>query len=592
LLKLTIVMPATRVHHLLLLMLFVFLQTNQISFCQSAADSIEQWVKKLKTNNDPENKGLQQILLLHYSKDSAFVYNHISQLENTGPQGHYFKARLCSLKSEQGLRFAKGVDYGTKLCEQALNEAYETDDDYFISWVSWHNGVLMALYQQIELSVTYFLKADEMNEHLEKKPAFNNSLLLNLGEIFFHSREYEKCVAYVKKGLYNWHDTGATADYFRIRFWNTVGQAYKELGLLDSAMANYQRSMQLVNKLNELTWRGINSVFVGEVYLLRKDYARAKQFIEFDYKVKYTDEPNVSGYGLQLLARINLAQGDKDSALQHIRQALQLLMNSNNFPVQKMNYLQSAYHTASEVYRELGNIDSFYHYNQLYGSLHDSLERIATLSSIKMAQLRINNEKNHQTVLSLQREKKAEELNRNFIIAVILLLSIIAFFYVNRLRLKHHHEEQLALQEKKAAEAEILAAKEQLELFTQNVIEKTTLIEHLQGRLDHRALTGEQQELASSMASLTILTDTDWEKFKTLFEKIYPGFFINLKEKVSDITLAEQRMAALTRLHLTTRQIGSILGISPNSVNKTKQRLRQRLNLEPEVNIEEMIAKI
>jgi tetratricopeptide (TPR) repeat protein len=176
----------------------------------------------------------------------------------------------------------------------------------------------MALYQQIELSVTYFLKADEMNEQLETKPAFNNSLLLNLGETFFHSGEYEKCVTYVKKGLDNWHDTGATADYFRIRFWNTVGQAYKQLGLLDSAMANYQRSMQLVNKLNEPTWRGINSVNIGEVYLLRKDYPRAKQFIEYDYKVKYTDEPNVSAYGLQLLAGINLGRVIK-TALAYIR---------------------------------------------------------------------------------------------------------------------------------------------------------------------------------------------------------------------------------------------------------------------------------
>jgi len=82
------------------------------------------------------------------------------------------------------------------------------------------------------------------------------------------------------------------------------------------------------------------------------------------------------------------------------------------------------------------------------------------------------------------------------------------------------------------------------------------------------------------------------EKFTTLFEKIYPGFFINLKEKVNDITLAEQRMAALTRLHLTTRQIASILGISPNSVNKTRQRLRQRLNLELETNIEDIIARL
>jgi len=79
---------------------------------------------------------------------------------------------------------------------------------------------------------------------------------------------------------------------------------------------------------------------------------------------------------------------------------------------------------------------------------------------------------------------------------------------------------------------------------------------------------------------------------RKLFEKIYPGFFIKLKTSVNEITLSELRMAALVKLHLTTRQIAAILGISPNSVNKTKQRLRQRLHVDIEKNIEEVIADI
>ena len=67
---------------------------------------------------------------------------------------------------------------------------------------------------------------------------------------------------------------------------------------------------------------------------------------------------------------------------------------------------------------------------------------------------------------------------------------------------------------------------------------------------------------------------------------------MNLREKVSDITSAELRMAALARLHLTTNEIASILGISANSVYKTKQRLRHRLNLNADANIEDAIAKM
>jgi hypothetical protein len=83
-----------------------------------------------------------------------------------------------------------------------------------------------------------------------------------------------------------------------------------------------------------------------------------------------------------------------------------------------MEYLQYAYHTAFDVYRAYGNTDSFYHYSQLYTSLQDSLQKVITLSSVKIAQLRINNEKNFQTLQQLKKQRETEALTRNFIIAI------------------------------------------------------------------------------------------------------------------------------------------------------------------------------
>ena len=225
-------------------------------------------------------------------------------------------------------------------------------------------------------------------------------------------------------------------------------------------------------------------------------------------------------------------------------------------------------------------------------SQFSSIERAVADSRIEISRIRLDNLRNALSIKTLTKEKQAETLKRNFSIAAIILLTIIALLYVNRLRLKLRHKDQLTAERQKTAEAEILAAKEQLELFTQNLIEKSNLIDQLQSQVNDRALTLEQQELVSNMSSITILTEADWEKFKSIFEKIYPGFFTHLKEKVSDITVAEQRMAALTRLHLSINQIASILGISPNSVYKTKQRLRQRLQVDPEKNIEEVLAGI
>jgi hypothetical protein len=129
-------------------------------------------------------------------------------------------------------------------------------------------------------------------------------------------------------------------------------------------------------------------------------------------------------------------------------------------------------------------------------------------------------------------------------------------------------------------------------MFTENIVEKTTLIEKLESQVKGKEATAEQQTIISELGRHTILTEEDWNKFKSLFEKIYPGFFINLKEKFPDITLAEQRMAALTRLQLTPKQMASMLGISVDSVHKTRQRLRQRLRISPENSLEEIMTGI
>jgi len=45
-------------------------------------------------------------------------------------------------------------------------------------------------------------------------------------------------------------------------------------------------------------------------------------------------------------------------------------------------------------------------------------------------------------------------------------------------------------------------------------------------------------------------------------------------------------MAALSKLQLNTKEAAAILGIATNSVIKARQRLKQRLSLDPEADFE------
>jgi DNA-binding CsgD family transcriptional regulator len=290
---------------------------------------------------------------------------------------------------------------------------------------------------------------------------------------------------------------------------------------------------------------------------------------------------------LQWAARTNLALGNESAALAEVREAFQLL---KLWP--DANYLRNAYYTTSQIFRATGAYDSAFYYNNLYSALNDSLEKVVATSSLAISKAKLNDETSRYNIRNLNKEKRSQLLLRNIIIASIVVLSFVVVLAVNRQRLKEKLKTEKAEKEKLLMEQEVTSAKDQLRMFTENLVEKTNLIEKLESQAKGKQATSDQQEIISELSRQTILTEEDWTKFKSLFEKIYPGFFINLQEKVSDITVAELRMAALTRLHLSTNQIASILGISANSVYKTKQRLRQRLNIEAEVSIEEAITEM
>ena len=86
--------------------------------------------------------------------------------------------------------------------------------------------------------------------------------------------------------------------------------------------------------------------------------------------------------------------------------------------------------------------------------------------------------------------------------------------------------------------------------------------------------------------------EEDWARFKTLFEKVYPGFFQYLRITSPEITSAEQRVAAFAKLRISSKEASALLGISHASVNKTRQRLRARLGLDPEADLENYLGNL
>ena len=581
-------MSAARMPILFMFALHLFLQASNFCFPQSNSYPLSEWVKKLSDKSGPVNSGVVEVLTFLSEKDTLQVIVVLNELERKGATaGNYFTPRFNLLKASwlYNTRSCASTVQVSDIMKKALYSAYETNNDSLISAISWYYGSFMFWCQAIEPAAIFCLNSLEMDERKGIKT--NSSRCGIMGDILYKTRDYGKAIYYNQLAIARVPDTADNKA--QIMSWNnTIALCWQKSGYYDSAFHYYNIALRLARELKNSIWVSIISGNIGQVYYLQGKYELAKPLLEFDYREsKGYGETASAANSLQWVARINMALGKKDSALMQIREALKLI-----YPGSELIYQQNVYYAAAELYMAFGIKDSMYKYSRLYNQLRDADERAVANSRMEIARIKLDNLQNELTIKNLNKEKETEELKRNLVIVFIVLIAIIGFLILNRQKQKLKYKQQLAIQQKEAAEKEIISAKQQLNAFRQNIVEKTNLIEKLQQQAHDKEVNLEQQQIIDELTHQTILTENDWDEFKRLFEKIHPGFFIKLKEKAADITLAEQRMAALTRLHLTTKQMASMLGISVDSVHKTRQRLRQRLHIGADINLEETIAEM
>ena len=96
----------------------------------------------------------------------------------------------------------------------------------------------------------------------------------------------------------------------------------------------------------------------------------------------------------------------------------------------------------------------------------------------------------------------------------------------------------------------------------------------------------------SNCKKSTILTDDEWEYFRQLFEKVHAGYLQRLKEKFPGLTPAETRFMALSKLNLSSKEMAGTLGVGTDAIRQYRSRLRKKLNLTEEDNLQELINAV
>lgn len=528
-------------------------------------------VKKIKELDSAQKVQLDQLM------DNIISHHSSSRIK---ARAYYFKGWIFSFPpfSSSG----KSMEY----MKLAVDKSLETDDKMLMADCYSAYGQQCLYNRHFEKSMVYYLHAAEMKESLGAQLFPNYGEFLNdFAQALYKVQEFQKCIHYSQLALLYINNT--LSERARTNLLNTLGLCYEKMENYDSSIFWFEKSLSDARQRKDSAWIGIISGNLGVIYYKVKNYPRAISLLSTDYQLSIVNhEYGSAANSLYSLARVFLKNGQTDSAIFYSNKGHALARNTGVFKTDPYSYRHVCL-TLSELYKVRNMTDSAYFFQNRYMEISDSLNRYASKGRLDVVQLKVEVESLGNNISNLQLARRKNEVQNTYIIIGMICLVVAAAIYYRWTQRTLKMQRMILHNEKQLADIKIRNNAQMLEQFTQNILEKNRMIEALQAQLSLQS-----SEVSNELMHLTILTDEDWARFKTLFEKVYPSFFSKLHKASPEISFAELRLAALMRLNLGVKHIASMLGISTDAVRKTRSRLRQRLQLPMDENLESFIQEM
>lgn len=370
---------------------------------------------------------------------------------------------------------------------------------------------------------------------------------------------------------------------------NNIGRIYHELGDLKKALDYHKKSLTIKTELDDKRGISISLFSIGILYEELGDIQEALDFYLQSFDI--AEENNLT---LEIptlassIAKLYLEIGNLSLSEKYATKGL-MLSKQLQFPENVMN----ASKVLSSIYERKGNYKLALEMQRLYANNEDSVKNEKNQRAVIQSELRTKYEKEIlkdslqyvHDINILTKEKEVQSARTQTIGIAFALFAITGIFFSLFMR-------QKAKQKQNILQIQVENSQQQLQDFTRQLIERSKQFDRLSAEFDDlKKEQGKELDLEkiNELTSSKILTEEDWSLFKEKFLLVHKNFFIKLKTKHPNITPGEERLIALEKLNLKTGEIASILGISQDSVTKTRYRLKKKLDISKDVSLIEFI---
>ncbi|MEM1000171.1 MAG: tetratricopeptide repeat protein [Bacteroidota bacterium] len=383
-----------------------------------------------------------------------------------------------------------------------------------------------------------------------------------------------------------------------------LGLVYYQMRDFPQSIAFSEQSIEIRRRIGDIPGLGESYNNLALAYMGQRDWEMAGKTLEraLEYLQRGND-PRQIPVIISNIADTRRFMGRTDEALGYYEQALEEarasgLRTSVAFTLKKM----------CNFYRAKGDYKAAYAYQVRYAALKDSIFNEEKERIIGNLNVQYETDKKEQKIRMLKREQGEARRQKIFLGVVLVLVVIISVLVLNqqrqrnrRNRMLHEKEKQILRTREQLTDAELRNTRNELEHnrrmlanYMENILRKNALLEQLESQINVLNLPEETPETEREnnirkLLNMKILTNEDWQEFKRHFDQVHQGLLHRLQERYPDLTRGENRLFILLKLKLSSKEISNILGVSPDTVKKSRYRLRKKLALEAGFNLDEFV---
>lgn len=377
--------------------------------------------------------------------------------------------------------------------------------------------------------------------------------------------------------------------------YNNMAVILGEMGKNEEAIDTLENALELLGDSNFFARAKFNSN-LGFCYRNLGDFTLALKHhkIALDFKIQAKMKESY-GYSFGAIGRAYDGLGILDSAIFYTLKEYKHAIDYKD-PYQLKDaaiHVANAYHTAQDY-------ENAFYYLNIGCEMEDSLYDAEIEQSSLLYQRKYDLSQKEREIEQLKVLQDLSNSRQRIVIITLLSLLVVALLIATIFRLRGKRKEQerkMAELKLEVVEKENVQNRNALKEFTAELMAKNKGLKELNEKLlikekELQSLREGKSEELEQLSEIKLLTEQDWIKFKQLFEKVYPDFFERLNMTKIDFTKGEKRLMSLIKLDMEIKEIADTLGISAESVSKSRFRLKKKLSENSNDSIESFVHQL